>query len=339
MGACRQIIPVDIDNDGNQDLVCPYDYGNGTSKTFVMRSLNGTSFGNWESWGGPDSLNVSSCSNLLGGDVDGNGQFDLICLSDTGNYNETTFVQSFTGARIDLLDSVEDGMGAITHIEYKPLTDSSVYTRDALTSCPGYPTVCVQTPMFVVSSVNADNGIGGKSASSYHYAYGRANVRGRGWLGFGEVTSTDHNTDIVTKTRYNQAFSADTNLASATRKASYVKSGLPEAAETRLTNGSLIGTTVNNWNVIAQNSNTRFELQSSTSTDEGYELNGGLITTVLTSNSDYDLYGNVGKVTVSTTGGGETFTKVTTNTYANDISNWYHVVGAPDSIRRCQYDA
>ncbi|MDP1576532.1 MAG: hypothetical protein Q8L76_07190, partial [Cypionkella sp.] len=49
------------------------------------------------------------------------------------------------------------------------------------------------------------------------------------------------------------------------------------------------------------------------------ELTGGLISTVTTSNV-YDGYGNPTSITVSTPDG---YSKTTTNTYVNDLANWY----------------
>ena len=324
INSCSRLIPADVDGDGTQDLVCPYNYGNGTTRTFVMRSVNGAAFSGWESWSALDSFNPGSCATLLGGDTDGNGKFDLICVRDSGGGNEQTFVQPVTGTSADLLASIETGAGAKTHVEYAPLTDNSVYTRDALTSCPGYPTICMQAPMYVVAGVSTSNGIGGLSTSDYRYKYGRANVRGRGWLGFGEVSNTDNTTGTTTRTVYNQEFSTDTGIGANSRKAKYIKSGVPSLSETRIS-GTLIGKTLNTWNVVPLNSYTRFELQSDTTTEYGYELNGSLVTTVTTQNSNYDSYGNVGSVSVTTSAGGQTFSKVTNNTYLPaDTVNWIH---------------
>jgi len=320
---CNRLIPADVDGDGKQDLVCPYRNSASSTTNYVMRSLNGSAFGAWESWGVAGAIDLNSCWAMLGGDVDGNGKFDMICVRHTGNYNEQTYVSAVTGTSADLLTMIEDGAGGETHVSYKPLTDPGVYTRDPLASCPGYPSVCLQTPLYVAAGISSSNGIGGLATTDYHYKYGRANVRGRGWLGFGEVSSTDITTGISTRTVYNQEFSADTGVGNNSRKAKYAKSGVPDYAETRLVNNTLIGKTVNTWNVVPRNGYTRFELQANTTTEYGYELDGSLVTTVGTQNSLYDAYGNVGRVSVTTTAGGQTFTKVTDSTYTNDTANWF----------------
>jgi hypothetical protein len=54
--------------------------------------------------------------------------------------------------------------------------------------------------------------------------------------------------------------------------------------------------------------------------ESGNDLNGAALPTVTSTYSGYDLYGNVGTVTVST---GDGYSKVTTNTYTNDVTNWF----------------
>ncbi|MFY9314851.1 MAG: hypothetical protein WAO95_04750 [Burkholderiales bacterium] len=54
--------------------------------------------------------------------------------------------------------------------------------------------------------------------------------------------------------------------------------------------------------------------------ETGKDLNGAALPTVTTTYAGYDLYGNVGAVTVSTNDG---HSKLTTNTYTNDTTNWF----------------
>ncbi len=46
------------------------------------------------------------------------------------------------------------------------------------------------------------------------------------------------------------------------------------------------------------------------------------MTTVTTTHSNIDNYGNIGRVTLATSGNNQTFTKITDSTYTNDASNW-----------------
>jgi hypothetical protein len=50
------------------------------------------------------------------------------------------------------------------------------------------------------------------------------------------------------------------------------------------------------------------------------DLNGAVLPTVTTTNAAPDQYGNFPTITVSTSDG---FSKVTTNTYTNDTTNWF----------------
>jgi RHS repeat-associated protein len=110
----------------------------------------------------------------------------------------------------DLVSAVQDGMGAQTHVTYKPLTDPTVYS--AGNACRSYPTVCLIGPMPVVAQHHASTGIADDPNTSdfrediatheYYYKDGRIHLRGRGSLGFGEVQSSfvsDYNASLANK--------------------------------------------------------------------------------------------------------------------------------------------
>ena len=59
--------------------------------------------------------------------------------------------------------------------------------------------------------------------------------------------------------------------------------------------------------------------QLTQSVGRSYELDSSLITTVTTT-TGYDAYGNVTSLVVGT---GDGYSKTTTNTYTNDIANWF----------------
>jgi hypothetical protein len=94
----------------------------------------------------------------------------------------------------DLVSTVTSGLGATTTVSYKPLTTSSVYTKDT-----GHviPIIDFLAPTYVVSRVDTSNGVGGTFSTTYTYAGAKADVSGRGFLGFRQVTATDLQTNIV----------------------------------------------------------------------------------------------------------------------------------------------
>jgi len=109
----------------------------------------------------------------------------------------------------DLITLVTGGLGATAAITYTPLSTSlsqnGVYTKDAYTAT-SYPTVALQTAQPVVSTVETVDGIGGERLSNFTYGSLRADLWGRGILGFGTVIAADQASGITTTTSYNQVF-------------------------------------------------------------------------------------------------------------------------------------
>ena len=67
--------------------------------------------------------------------------------------------------------SITTGLGAVTGIGYKPLTDKSVYTKDSGGSACGTPYTCydIQDATYVVSQFTQSNGVGGTNTTTYQY--------------------------------------------------------------------------------------------------------------------------------------------------------------------------
>lgn len=122
--------------------------------------------------------------------------------------------------------SYENGFGAQTDIEYRPLTDRTVYERGTAVSSSdyGYGSLVygTQQSVFVVSSVvsavpqhQPDPAAGdidyvydpaGTATVRYHYSGARIQSGGRGYLGFREVSSYDAQSGVLTMTRFAQNF-------------------------------------------------------------------------------------------------------------------------------------
>jgi hypothetical protein len=58
------------------------------------------------------------------------------------------------------LKAITNGFGIQTTLNYKPLTDSSVYTKGS--GKGHYPNISIQNARQVISSVTTDNAIGGQ---------------------------------------------------------------------------------------------------------------------------------------------------------------------------------
>jgi hypothetical protein len=79
------------------------------------------------------------------------------------------------------VQTITNGFNIQTTINYKPLTDNTVYTKGSNGS---YPNIDTQNARQVVSSVTTDNAIGSQNTTTYKYGGAKVNVKGRGNLGF-----------------------------------------------------------------------------------------------------------------------------------------------------------
>src|SRR5713226_1562286 len=129
----------------------------GTDPTFTKAptDANGNTLGLGSAWTG-DYVNV------FPGDFNGDGKPDIL-RQEKGGWgadaidNIQVLLGSAPGAP-DLLITATNGLGTQTTINYKPLTDSTVYTKD---SGAAYPYQDVQDATYVVSNYTTSDGIGG----------------------------------------------------------------------------------------------------------------------------------------------------------------------------------
>ena len=211
------------------------------------------------------------------------------------------------------ITGITNSLGSQTNIIYKPLTDGSVYRKDtggADDPLAVYPSVDIQAAIYVVSSVKTDNGIGGQNETKYTYGGARAHMRGLGFLGFRWMRAIDQETGIRTGTVYRQ---------------DYPYIGMLHWTSTHQADPewTIISSTINKLSVIDYG-NGRYFPYVQTSTQNGYEIDGNLLTTVKT-DYVYDNLGNATDITSTTTGNGQTFTTYTDNdyTYNLDPNKWY----------------
>ncbi|WP_240535825.1 FG-GAP-like repeat-containing protein [Bradyrhizobium sp. STM 3809] len=294
--ASYQLYSGDFNLDGRLDfalfnLSYPYVYQftSNADGTFNYRTMNSWTFG------APPYLTV-------GGDFNGDGRTDFLTM----NFS-SIFTITANGSIGDVVTGVTTGLGAATTITYKALTDSAVYTKD---SGGTYPTINLKLPLHVVSRVDVSNGVGGAYSSSYSYAGAKADLTGRGMLGFSHMTVTDLQTGISDTTTFRQDFPYIGMVASTTR--TYGTQTLGQSTNTfqfsNATGAATISPAVAPYRVsLVQNISS------------GSDLDGSALPTVTTANQ-YDAYGNATRVTVSTPDG---YSKTTVNTYSNDPSLWY----------------
>ena len=89
----------------------------------------------------------------------------------------------------DLLTSITNGFGGNINLDYKPITDNTVYEKG---KGGIFPTVEVNVPWYVVSRyTTTEPSSGNTSVYQHRYKHARIDLQGRGWLGFAETSVTN----------------------------------------------------------------------------------------------------------------------------------------------------
>ena len=228
-------------------------------------------------------------------DVNGDGKTDMVSFQWDGLY-----IWETSNGVSDMMNAITSGLGASLTVQYKPLTDLSIYDKD---NDADYPARDLQGPMNVVSAYETDNGIGGTSSISYRYAGLKATLDGRGPCGFRFIEATNDQTGIRTKTYYRQDFPYKS---------------MAWKSETCLADGTLLGRSTHTWDV-KNFSHNRFFPYIRQTLSESYNLDGSLISSK-TINNTYDDFGNPTQITAIF---GSGHTENTVNNYTNDLNRWY----------------
>ena len=259
-------------------------------------------------------------------DVNGDGAADLVV-------GTTAYIFSYVP---ELMTSVSNGIGATTAITYDRLNkNGSFYTK-----CPNnpgsficgdnFPTQAVDNATYVVSRADASNGIGGNASTSYTYAGYKANLTGRGSLGFAKISATNLQTNVVTTTNYRQDFPF-TGLVSSMMK-----------TLNGVTLSSVTNTYVDNNEGSSVEGVTRHFVSLAQSVTSANDL-GGIALPSTSTSFTYDSYGNVATQTIAKTLGSTSWMQTTTNGYSYDTAHWcvseltsqsVHAVNATSDITR-----
>ncbi|VVH60065.1 Rhs family protein, partial [uncultured Gammaproteobacteria bacterium] len=317
---------IDINGDGLPDRV--FDHNPETDQKGLFVYLNtGDGFDNGKQWqsnlgGSNDWKNRPTHENgersmLI--DINGDGLLDRVFDRNPKTDQQGFFVYS-KPYKTPRLKVITNGFGIQTTLNYKPLTDSSVYTKGPKKGY--YPNISIQNARQVISSVTTDNAIGGQNTTTYKYGNAKVNVKGRGNLGFGWIEKKDLQSNKLTRTEYSQTYPY-TGQTTATKEYIEAKNTI-EANNTRQLLNEQINTyrDKSHYNKVHSPYLHRSKERSYDFNASDASSNSPLIT-VVTSQSNIDNYGNVGTIRISTTGNNKIFSKVTKNTYSNDTTNWH----------------
>ncbi|CAC9628195.1 hypothetical protein [uncultured Gammaproteobacteria bacterium] len=290
---------IDINGDGLIDVV------NGFKTTRKVYLNNGSNWVENDSYTIP--VQIINFDHKDAGtrfiDLNGDGLIDIL---KSKNNIRSAYINQGTQAQ---LTSIANGFGIQTTINYKPLTDSSVYTKDANSN---YPDILIQNARQVVSSVITDNAINGKNTTVYKYGNAKINTKGRGSLGFGWIEKKDLQSTKLTRTQYNQTYP---HIGQPTSNNEYI-----EQNDSR----QLLHSQDNRHSHTPPQYSGIFTPYLAQSQEKSYDFNsGGLLTTITTQQFNIDNYGNVGTIKVTTTGENKTFIETTQNTYNNNATKWH----------------
>ncbi|MEW6536816.1 MAG: RHS repeat-associated core domain-containing protein [Candidatus Auribacterota bacterium] len=305
--------PADINGDGLSDVVHAKRFENSDNKislTFYTSKGDG-SFIKQPNFYMDDQYSNHEVKplNILQGDINGDGLTDLIRLRVNSSYKLAFKPYILSGNYPKNITKIKDGMEVETTINYKPLTDNSVYTRENTsgypkTYNPENPVMDIQPPSYVVSSYSTSDGLGGQYTRSYLYGGSKMSLK-RGMLGFHWMKVLDSQTNIQNYSEYLQ---------------DYPYTGMPsKSTVTLLTGNKTLSTSENTYESIDYDGGKRHFVYSKKSDEKSYELNGSLTTHVTTENV-YDTYGNATKIIVDSNDGHK---KTTINNYLNDVSKWF----------------
>ncbi|MNK73166.1 FG-GAP repeat protein [compost metagenome] len=314
---------IDLNGDGLPDVLMSLYahngwYGNGYFQRAYMNTGNG--FTRNDAWAISDTSTYISLNGADGGvriaDLNGDGSPDFLMslFASNGWYGNGHFQRAYINKTVRReIKKMESSRGESAFFKYSSLVNSDVYVKDTSTA---FPKQNVRYPQSVVSSVSASNGAGSTVTTNYKYGGLKAELgTGRGMLGFRWLEATQAETGIVTRTEFKQDWPY-TGLVSKTQK-SLAGAG----------NNGVLSQVDNTYGCTDFVSSTgcttgvgkRYYVYASQSTESSWDVNGAALPTIITA-SQYDIWGNATQVSVSSSDG---YSKVTTNSFSNDVGSWY----------------
>ncbi|MGN7875420.1 FG-GAP-like repeat-containing protein [Roseateles sp. 22389] len=306
----------DLDGDGRPDIVaagqvCQLQlsaYGAGNTDQYTLACAPRPA--------GSGAGDTSPALVSYAGDFNGDGRPDsasYIMTSNTTGYWRV-YLSSHVGFA-DMLDTVTNGVGQPIRFSYKRQSDSSIYTPGAAVSYPKRNLVGGTGAL--VSSMQTGNGVGGWLTTDYAYEAARADLSGRGALGFEKRRVIDRTKGITTQTTVSQDFPTI---------------GMPLETRSTQTNGTVLSLSSVSYGSVAMAAGAVCPYPTS-STLQTRDLNGTAIATTSSSVAagGVDAYCNVtdASETVSTSDGASFATRTVTS-YLNNPAAW--LIGLPTNV-------
>lgn len=325
----------DWNGDGKTDiaLVAPgatgY-YGVGTSHKIFLSNGNGfTQIATISNTNAADTTVTAVVA-----DWNNDGAADLWIKKPSG---DTEYLFSYVP---ELMTTVNNGLGIATTVTYDRLNkNGTLYQKCAngTYECgDAYPTQDVDAPLYVVSRIDSSNGLGSCAppaltncySSSYSYAAAQVDLSGRGFSGFQKVIVTDLQTGVVQITQYRLDFPFTGLIASQTKMLGAVTLNSASNVFEEVSLGTGLDN-VKRWfvglhqTIVSSNDydgTTTYAMPTLT-TSYVYDCDTG--TPSICSGTSPTGFGNSTQITAAETYSSDNSTKVTTNTFDNDSTNWF----------------
>lgn len=188
----------DIDGDGKSDAVVGYPEYQGDGGHICLLKSNGNTLTITGFYSLNNSGDYPDAAHIVPGNLDGNGGMEIMYWGKGLGQNTTGWhmlKNPSIKASSQKMISITDGLGAQDSISYGLLTDSEVYS---VTSHHSFPLIRMAGSLPVVTS--RKESIPSESrTTTYSYANGIFHLRGKGFLGFENITA-ESSTGIVTNT-------------------------------------------------------------------------------------------------------------------------------------------
>ncbi len=268
-------IVADINGDGLSDIVS---YVNSTTVKVHISTGSGFVIETWTA-----ALSNGPRENHAA-DIDGDGRTDII--SRYGN--PQVKVHRSTAAFPDLLGSITTNLGGKIEVAYKPLTDSTVYTKG---TGAVYPVMDIQPAMYVVDSHTARNQ-GDANGQNFTFTYDYGGVKyhhlGRGGLGFAWTRTVDETAGATVINNFKQ-------VNPTTKLPDFPFIGMLESSQTLDAGGNLFAQVTNEYEDLdtqPTQPKVRFPAQKRTVKDQ---CDGQALCLKTAATSEYDRDGPGGK--------------------------------------------
>ena len=193
------ILPYDFNNDGRTDIVLVKARIGGTDTRWLTSDGNTLTQQHLKTTSSQDD---ASPFNLVLGDFNGDGSTDLLNIGNDLYYSGGEGLHIYRNRNLRAgngrIRYLFDGYGRTTHINYKTLTDSTVYRKGTGSV---YPVADICAPLSVVSQTRTENGAASTfQTTDYTYEGLKAHLKGRGLMGFSRMAADNTTTGIRTET-------------------------------------------------------------------------------------------------------------------------------------------